>query len=64
MNLKTILKKKHSQNKINSNTSEEPVLMTIPPIKKRKKVIKIETENTKKEKEEIQKQNDIKLQIK
>ena len=38
--------------------------MTVPPTKKRKKVIKIETENTKKEKEEIQKQNELKLQIK
>ena len=64
MNKKTILKKKPSQTKINSNPTEEAVLMTVPPTKKRKKVIKIETENTKKEKEEIQKQNELKLQIK
>ena len=57
------LKKKSNQAKTTDN-NEEGVLMTIPPNKKRKKVIKIETENTKKEREEIQKQNQIKLQIK
>ena len=48
------LKKKTNIVKIDSN-NEEGVLMTVPPTKKRKKIIKIETENTKKEKEEIQK---------
>ena len=57
------LKRRSSQVKTTEN-NEQGVLMTIPPNKKRKKVIKIETENTKKEKEEIQKQNEIKLQIK
>ena len=57
------LKKKTIINDSNKNETGG-ILMTIPPVKKRKKMIKIETENTKKEREEIQKQNEIKLQIK
>ena len=59
-------KKKSGKTKSLSTLNEESedVLMTVQPTKKRKKIIKIETENTKKEKEEIQKQNLLKIQIK
>ena len=57
------MKKSNLKNtNINSNNSEG-VLMTIPPQKKKRKTIKIETENTKKEKEEIEKQKILKTQI-
>ena len=59
-------KKKSAKKKSLSTLNEESdnVLMTVQPTKKRKKIIKIETENTKKEKEEILKQNELKIQIK
>ena len=59
-------KKKSGKGKSLSTPKEESndVLMTVQPTKKRKKIIKIETENTKKEKEEILKQNELKIQIK
>ena len=46
------------------NEESDDVLLTVQQHKKRKKIIKIETENTKKEKEEILKQNELKVQIK
>ena len=39
------------------------IFMTIPPQRKKRKTIKIETEHTKKQKEEITKQNELKTQI-
>ena len=59
-------KKKSGKGKSLPTPKEESddVLMTVQPTKKRKKIIKIETENTKKEKEEILKQNELKIQIK
>jgi len=45
------------------NYDKEGVLLTIPPSKKKKKIVNIETENTKKEKEEILKQKEINSKI-
>ena len=53
--------KKSSMKKTKFNQSG--TFMTIPPQRKRKKTIKIETENTKKQREELQKQNELKNKI-
>ena len=53
--------KKSSMKKTKFNQSG--TFMTIPPQRKRKKTIKIETENTKKQREELHKQNELKNKI-
>ena len=53
--------KKSSMKKTKFNQSG--TFMTIPPQRKRKKTIKIETENTQKQREELQKQNELKNKI-
>ena len=45
------------------NFDKEGVLLTIPPLRKKKKMVNIETENTKKEKEEILNQKEINSKI-